>query len=265
VDPTTGALSYAGQVQMGLNAQAIIPGFAGKGDANVRLFVPAIGGLQQNGASNGTASNIMSVSAFADWVKGDPNVITHVTGVNATGAPDYFDIRALAVSTRVDGSAVFYILTACYTTAGTGFDYRIYKSTLAGILGEDETPLDELSPSVAAIVDEGRVYGTSYSGIYFIDLLMQNADDAGGERLMVFLGSDLMICGAQDYKARALSFGLGSADGQIGGQNINSVVNLSETIRQFEKGQSLKRGVKAIKAPAPAAAVSGEETEEEDK
>jgi hypothetical protein len=37
------------------------------------------------------------------------------------------------------------------------------------------------------------------------------------------------------------------------------VVNLSETIRQFEKGQSLKREVKAIKAPAPAAAVSGEE------
>jgi hypothetical protein len=70
---------------------------------------------------------------------------------------------------------------------------------------------------VAAIVDEGRVYSTvseEYEyGIYFLDLLMQNADDAGGERLMVFLGSQLMICNAQDYKARALSFGLGTADG----------------------------------------------------
>jgi hypothetical protein len=282
-------ITYAGQVEMGKNGQEIIPGFIpdatedteATGDTDVtgtiHLFVPALGGRQQQGASNGTDSNIMSVPAFSDWLDEQPEPITHITGVGQSPEqnPDYYDIHALGVSSREDGNAVFYIMTACFLPNWKGFDYRIYKSTVEKIYaaGTSGTPpvtpvtladIAEGSDATAEIVDEGRVYSTAEPGvpygIYYLNLLLQNADTPEGERLYVFLGSELLVTGAAHYKARALVFGDGEGDGHIGGKNVNSAILLAETIQQFEDDKSLKRGVRAIRI-----AVSGEEEEQEEE
>jgi hypothetical protein len=273
VTPDSG-LSYAGQVTMGLNGQEVIPGFVvttsnGATTSSIRLFVPNLGGRQLAGSSNGVASSIMSVPAFGDWENDLPDPVTHITGVNPVAGQElkYFDIHALGVSTREDGSAVFYFLTASFLAGYKGFDYRIYKSTTSNIGNAVNLPLDSASfLDIAEIVDEGRVYSTANPlapyGIYYLNLLLQNADTADGERIIVFLGSEILISGASNYKARALIFGDGEGTGRIGGKNVNSAIAPSETIRQYAEDQSLKRGVRASRISIPS---SGEEEEQEEE
>jgi hypothetical protein len=270
-------LGYAGQVETGKNSQEIIPGYTKDSGGNpvIRLFIPAVGGRQQPGASNGNASNIMSVPAFGNWPPPVSDVVTHITGFGQTSIqnPEYFDIHALGVSTREDEEAVFYFLTSTFLGAPTpqeegynGFDYRIYKSTVQQVNAANDKTLAEINPDTAEIVDEGRVYSTFEPGVpfgvYYLNLLLQNADTAEGERIFVFLGSELIISGAANYKARALVFGDGEGQGHIGGKNVNSAILLAETIRQYKEEQSLKRGVRAARITIPA---SGEEDEQEEE
>ena len=267
-------LQYAGQVTMGLNGQEVIPGFVvttsgGVTTSSIRLFVPNLGGRQEAGFSNGQASSIMSVQAFGSWLPVVPAVATHILGVGQTPIqnPLYYDIHALGVSTREDGNAVFYFLTASFLAGYKGFDYRIYKSTTSNVGNAASLALDNPDLlDIAEIVDEGRVYSTANPlavyGIYYLNLLLQNADTADGERIIVFLGSEILISGASNYKGRALVFGDGEGPGHIGGKNVNSAIAPSETIRQYAEDQSLKRGVRASRISIPS---SGEEEEQEEE
>jgi hypothetical protein len=164
-------------------------------------------------------------------------------------------------------------MAAGFTDEYRGADYRIYQTTVADLfaLYNQTTPpvISSLVPNRFIVVREGQVYSSadplaSY-GVYYLGLLYENADDPAGERVLQFLGSALTIDSAQNFGGRSLTFGLGDGPGHIGGKNVNSAAQLAETIRQYEKGHSLKRSMKATQTPDISVMVSGEEEEREDE
>ncbi|MDR0597891.1 MAG: hypothetical protein LBG14_05230 [Treponema sp.] len=275
-----GVLAYNAKVTVGINAQEIWPIVKGTEDADVLLLVPALGGTQKNGASNGTASRISAVPAFGTWpssgtatpiVTGDPPASPSTTYAGPTPS---FDIRVVVSSLRATGTAPVYILAADFTEDWRGADYRLYKTTVADLFAlytnAPATPPTISSLAVPTtgcltVVKGGQVYSaaepTMPFGIFYLALLFQTSADEENERLYEFLGSALTISSAKRYGARAITFGLGTDPGQVGGDNVNSAILLAETIRQYEEEHSLKNNATSIKI----AAVSGEEEEEEEE
>jgi hypothetical protein len=208
------------------------------------------------------------------------------------------DMRVAAASTRPSPDALVFFMAAGFTDDYRGADYRIYRTTVQDLFdlynppeppntsdpeesAGETVPKDDPSPTLSSppavselvedeifeVVREGQVYSSSIKeipyGVFYLGLLYENAEDVEGERVLQFLGSALTIDSAKHFGGRSLTFGLGNGPGQIGGKNVNSAVQLAETIRQVEKGHSLKRGVKAVRAPL--VTVSGEEEEREDE
>jgi hypothetical protein len=261
--PNFSGLEYAGQVSMdALNGQEMSPGYDSTVDGDVSIYVPFLGGSQQTGATNGVNSMIKSVPAFTNWLANTPIPVTRITGVDQIPGQEiaYFDFHATAVSGLENGDAVFYIMTVSYLSGWKGFDYRIYKTTVSKVASYTTGSNTTLADLENEIVDEGRIYTTTIPGlpfgIYYHNMLLLGANTAAGEKLFVFLGTELMVCGATEYKARALLFGEGEGPGRIGGENANSFILPGETIRQYEEDKSLKRGVTAMRIQ-----VSGEEEE----
>jgi hypothetical protein len=288
VNAADGNLSYDTHTTAGINAQEMWPIFKSENDSDALLLISAIGGDQKNGETNGTYSNVCALPAFGTWPA--PPVVpdqTPAAKVLFTGDPlpslypkEHYapesakDIRVAAASTRASPGAWVFFMTAGFTADYRGADYRIYRTTVKDLFDlyastKSVPAVSELvEGEVLEVVREGRVYSSAEPeapyGVYYLGLLYENADDPAGERVLQFLGSALTIDSAQNFGGRSLTFGLGEGPGKIGGKNINSVVQLAETIRQYEKGQSLKRGVKAIRVPLTVL-VSGEEEEREDE
>jgi hypothetical protein len=283
VNPADGSLTLDAYTTVGKNAQEMWPIFKGDTDADVLLAVPAIGGEQNGGTTNGTESNICGVPAFGPWpVPTDLNEMA--AKVLVTGdpqedpadppAPRYAkDIRVAAASTRASTDALAFIMAAGFTGDYRGADFRIYRTTAGDLFGlynsTKATPtISSLVGDELEVVREGQVYSSAEPeapyGDYYLGLLYENADDPAGERLLQFLGSALTIDSAANFGGRSLTFGLGQGPGHIGGKNVNSAVQLAETIRQFESNLSLKRTVRATRPPS-SVMVSGEDEEREDE
>jgi hypothetical protein len=278
-----GSLQYDTHTTVGKNAQEMWPIFKGDTDDDVLLVIPAIGGEQNAGTTNGTESNICAVPAFGAWpVPADPDALA--AKVLLTGDPQEDpadlpvpryarDIRVAAASTRASPDALAFIMAAGFTADYRGADFRIYRTTAEDLFGlytsTSATPtISSLVPEIFEVVREGQVYSSAEPlapyGDYYLGLLYENADDPAGERVLQFLGSALTIDSAANFGGRSLTFGLGNGPGHIGGKNVNSAAQLAETIRQFESGLSLKRSVKATRAPS-SVIVSGEDEEREDE
>jgi hypothetical protein len=209
------------------------------------------------------------------------------------------DLRVAAASTRPSPNARAFFMAAGFTIDYRGADYRIYRTIAQKLFDlynsqapsdttdpeepegsavpRDDPPTPQDPPTVSELVEdgifevvrEGQVYSSADVqlpyGVFYLGLLYENADDPAGERILQFLGSALTIDSAENFGGRSLTFGLGEGPGHIGGENVNSAVQLAETIRQYEKGHSMKRGVKAVRVPLMTVLVSGEEEEREDE
>jgi hypothetical protein len=286
VNPADGSLSYDTHTTVGKNAQEMWPIFNGDTDADVLLLVPAIGGEQNAETTNLTDSNICAVPAFGTWPTPTQQIPMAAT-VLFTGdpAPDPTkpppvpklakDIRVAAASTRASTDALVFIMAAGFTDDYCGADFRIYRTTAGDLFNlytnSDPSDLPAISSLVGdelEVVREGQVYSSAEPGVpygdYYLGLLYENADDPAGERVLQFLGSALTIDSAANFGGRSLTFGLGQGPGHIGGKNVNSAVQLAETVRQYENGLSLKRSIKATRVPS-SVMVSGEDEEREDE
>jgi hypothetical protein len=238
-----GTLTYGAQAAMGLNPQEIVPLTLTNG--TTYLVIPCVGGDQQAGSSNGILSKIVRVPAFGTFTPTDL-----VTG-DASGTYDLFNI---AGPSRAGDGGVVYLLAHDYS-AGYETDWMLYKTTVSGLLTQTGGTLSD------AEFDESD-FGTDAPG-YFWNILYENGDTAENDRLWFFEGSALLVTPALAYAPAPQTgvtnryFPTGTADDQIGGENVDWADLTIETVRQAAAGVSLKRSVQAQKAPAPKA--EGEE------
>jgi hypothetical protein len=262
-----GSLSYGGDgnwVYVGKNATEIIPVEDSNAAGGITLLIPAIGGPQRGGFTNGKDSDISAVPVSGDWPYAGDVAPELLTGDTATVPPTAYDIRAIAApmpgNTKTD---TLYILTATYNTdAFTGIDWRLYSTSISKLLGAGGiTITDMINAGNLSIVDGGTAIATSYAGIYFWDLLYENGTGTNADRLWFAIGSPILVTLVNAYGSPSKPgnpykfFDRGTAPDQIGNLNVNSADLLAETIRQIVVGHSLKRGLRSHLHPTVRAAM----------
>jgi hypothetical protein len=229
-----GTLSYDTKTSLGLNAQEMIP--VTDSTNRFRLVIPCLGGVQQAGTTNGTASMIQALDPFAV----SHGVTTLITG-DLVGTTGYYDIKAVAASARSDGWV--YILTGTYDTAYNQ-NWTLYRTTANNLLSAtNQTISQSVSGSILTAVDSG----TASPGYYW-DIYYETGTAAAGDRLWFLKGSPIQINPAGDYSIKKF-FDTGYGAGDIGGDNVDSAVLVAETMRQAALSVSLKRGLRG--APGP--------------
>jgi hypothetical protein len=272
-----GVITYDAQTYVGLNAVEIIP--VTNSDGVTYLLIPAIGGLQQGGATNGGNSDIRYVPAFGTW---GSTATALLKGDDPPYDPENptYDIRAIAASDRANGEGVVYILTGIFNSNNyNGFNWKLYKTTVDKIIdAEEESLSDAESDEIITVAEKGQTLSPDLEdpyGIYFWDILYESSDEAASDakdRLYFFKGSAIQITPAAAYPDPAnppaepsvanedagavqtdpgrILFDLGVRDGRIGGYNIDSADLSAETLRQYRTGVSLKRGATAVHVTA---------------
>ncbi|MDR3147352.1 MAG: hypothetical protein LBU00_03120 [Treponema sp.] len=253
---SSGNLSYDttanNKVNVGRNPQEIIP--VTETNGNITLLIPAIGGMQQTGSSNGTNSNITFVPAFGAWSYGLSNTApVLLTGdpMPSSGEPTVYDIRAIAAPSRADSNGVVYILTGTMGEYYT-MNWALYKTTVGTLLSIQGTPTLSTSGLTAVDSDTGSM-------TIFLDILYENGETSAQDRLWFFRTTPLLVCPAAAYPASPSPtpptqayrfFDYGESEGNIGGYNVDWADLSIETVRQIAAGTSLKRSVRALKVKA---------------
>jgi hypothetical protein len=247
---------YNAQLTVGLNPQEIVP--VTRTNGTTALLVPAVGGAQQAGLTNGTESNITSVPAFGSWTDPAPVLIT---GDSAPATRPAYDIHAIAAPMRGDDAGVVYILTLEYGAGYNGTDWALYQTTVSDLFDlKQETKISDAGFNrVEGVVGDAAGY--------FWSILYENGDAADNDRLWFFRGTPLLVTPASAYLSPQPAptpaneyFPAGNTAGEIGGVNVDWADLTAETLSQAAAGVSLKRGFRSvIKAPKAAKA------EEEEK
>jgi hypothetical protein len=248
---------------LGLNPQEIVP-VTGT-DGTVTLLIPEIGGGQRAQSTNGDVSDIQAVEAFVD--PDDLTAAKLVTGdAFSTWPATAYDIHAIAASAVPGDDSTVYILTVDYTGDYIGADWKLYKTTVSGLLGAGEANISNAGFSIA---DQDNSEDGTFG--YFWDILYENAGGAG-DRLWFLMGSPILVTLAGNYVPPPQTgtdnrfFDRGTGPGQIGGSNVNSFDLTIETSRQSLAGVSCKRGFRGgntVKAAARAAKAAKAGTPEE--
>ncbi|MDR0732144.1 MAG: hypothetical protein LBF63_10785, partial [Treponema sp.] len=191
VDPDDGSLAYETQTNVGKNAQEIWAIFKGTSDADALLVIPAIGGEQQAGSSNGTASNLSGIPAFGTWpakalvlFTGDPPASSTKT---YPGPEPANDIRVFvstlrpwtpppAPQTGEDAETgeegpefPVFILAGGFTSDYRGANYRLYKTGVGDIFdlyddavaGKPTPAISSLVPDTLTVVKSGQAYSAA--------------------------------------------------------------------------------------------------------
>jgi hypothetical protein len=228
------------------------------------LFIPAVGGPQNAGATNQTASNLVKITNIFGTAIQATVVLTGDVVPTPTGAKPTWDITGFAAALRMGGVA--YVQTGMYSSSYISENYTYYKTTVSKLLAitTSVSLWNAFQQGILEIAEEGAVTSSFSSprGIYFHDLLIAMGDTPEEDELFVFQGSKIKICDALVYEARSLGFGLGIEDGQIGGYNVNSVDATWESERQIRSGIHYKHGLRALRL---AAAIAEAEKEDADK
>jgi hypothetical protein len=250
---SNGALTYNAQVVVGINPQGIVPvtpvtpitaSKRSPGSDETALLIPAVGGIQKAGATNGASSTISHVYAFDAIWPATADVL--VTGNAKPGANPAYDFHAIAAASRADDNGIVYMLTIDYAANYAGTDWALYSTTVSSLLSKSNTPIASAGFTLVAS-------GTAPAG-YFWDILFENGTAATNDRLWFFQGTPLRVSPALAYATNVL-FPVGTGTGQIGGQNVDWADLTIETLRQAAAGVSLKRSFRSvIKAPKAAEA-----------
>jgi hypothetical protein len=181
-----GALAPDAQALMSANPQAIIPI---RDDSAVQLMIPAIGGdVLRDGTTNGTNSDIRTISALGTWT---PIVPENITGDPAASPPTAYDIVAAAAADRGFESMV-YILTRLFTGGTPAVKWRLYRGTARHILWSSYKTLSAAVTSKdLEVVDEGTA---NNAGPCLWKLFYEQLRGPGdtGDRLWAALGNSLL-------------------------------------------------------------------------
>jgi hypothetical protein len=253
-----------------LNAQGF--GLSITKDGTVVGFIPAVGGPQNGGFTN--AQNSMLV--LVENLFGAAGTMTYsilLTGDEtppATGTLPTGDISGFIAAMRPGGVA--YVRAGMYNSTWTSENYTYYKTTVTKLMELKANPrslFEAFELGILEAVDEGAVT-SSYPtigrdapcGIFFHDMVIIHGDCAEDDELHVFKGSKLEVHSVLTYGARYTGFGLGYAEGQIGGYNTNAADATGESERQIRDRMHHKHGARITRV-GPAAAAEEEEEDEE--
>jgi hypothetical protein len=271
VDPDTGALSNPVAVEVGPNATALVPAPNANPEEThdaMAILVPAIGAPQQYGTTNGTASVLSVVQAFASFSSTPVTAFTGDTAGAVTAAGTY-DIKGVTVS--ADGAYV-YLLTVTNSATYTTF-WRLYQTTAAKILGitSSETLSAAVTNSDLAVLDS-TAGGSNGDPGYYWEVQYENNAAAADGRLWFVKGSPIRISLGSSYGTFKL-FDAGSGGPLYSPSfNVNSADLIGETIyaasQNISKDTRLLKGnvaAQAAQAAAAAAAAAAPEEEEEEK
>jgi hypothetical protein len=267
VNASTGALTFVSKVALGLNSVEIIPVTVttSTGD-EIRLLIPEIGGYQSDENTNGALSTVLSVTPFASAALPPP--ATLLTGDPSTTPHTAYDIRAIAAPRPGSGTSTVYLLTASYAENYAGTNWTLYQTSISRLIGAGGITLSAaIAAGILTVVDSDTSTGGSKG--YYWDILFENGTvDSSGtivnvDRLWFFRGSPILVTLISAYStSNAANFAAGTGPGTIGGQNINSVDLITETLSQAAAGVSLKRSMGGGTALTASAASSTEEEEQ---
>jgi hypothetical protein len=256
-------------ISVGMNAVSIIPVTSGGTNPVTELLIPVIGGKQQAGVTNGNASNITAVQAFATWDDPDdaPGRILLQGDIPDPLLPSTWDIRAIGAAANAANDDEIYILTGCFDSLYAKFYWILYKTTVNTLLGAGgESLSDALASNYIRLVDSG------YNEGFYWDILVESGGAVN--RLWFLKGSPIFVTPSPlPSPAPGLYFdkNLVYPGGSMTGEpiNVNSVDLTAETLNQAKLGVSLKRHLRGTPHPnvkAKRAAVrKSKPSDEEDK
>lgn len=249
-----GSLEYKDQISVGMNATEIIPVDGGVG--GVTLLIPAMGGPQQAGTTNGANSKITAVPAFASTFTATDLLIG-----DASASAGTFDLREIAAPMPGSGIDAVFIMTGTYD-ASYNQNWTLYWTSISKLLGFKNTPISTAAGGTnpALITVDGGIGSPGY----YWSILWENGDANNQPRFWGLRGSPILATLATDYNSPTASqadptkykfFEVGTDPGQIGGQNVNSADLIAETLRQAAAGVSLKRALRGRIDPQVRAAI----------
>jgi hypothetical protein len=261
VDPSTGALTNLASITLaGFNAQALVPA-PGTADG-IGILIPSVGGRQQAGTTNGPASLLEYVPAFATFSSGLTIAFTGDASASVTPTGTY-DIRGVAVSE--DGKRA-YLVTVTYNASYLTC-WRLYQTTVDKIFGITTPASKTLSDAVddSTLIAVDSTASRDGDPGYYWEIQYENAETQTNGRLWFVKGSPIRISLGNDYSVFKL-FDAGSGGPLYSPSfNVNSADLIGEMIYQASKGVS--KDTRLIKGSARQAAQSAKAAaaEEEEK
>jgi hypothetical protein len=261
-------LEYVEQATTGLNTV----GRALSTDENgvPILVMPAIGGIQQNGATNDTLSGIHSLPAFETWTT-DPDDIPEAK-ILLRGDPQpseeqplilSHDIYVAATAYRGSPTDKLHILALMHHGVAPAIyalvDYEIYETTAAELAAMGALTI---SQAVAAgklrLIDSGK---NDTRGPLW-DMATAMGTSPSGDRRITLKGGAVEFAAVQGYNsgdlASFVTYERGYGAGKIGGMNVNSFTLTSQAIKDAERGLQFKHTLSGILPEALRAAAKAE-------
>jgi hypothetical protein len=260
VTASTGVLGNGEAVRVGKSATGLVPVTVtvtdSEGEPTMYILIPAIGGTQQYGKTNGTDSNLSVVEAFGTFPTPPNPAPVAFTGdpaaASVAGSTNY-DIIGAALSE--DGTNA-YVLTVTYDASYQAW-WKLFRTTFADI--QANIPASGTSPTLSQATGLSAA-DTGQGGGYYWELLYNNA--AG---LLWFLkGTPIRVSAGGNYGVVFKEIGYTGSlyDSTF---NVNSADLLGETIYQASKGASIntRLGTTRTQAKAVQAAAAASAEEEE--
>jgi hypothetical protein len=232
------------------NAQEIIPVTDSAG--TISLLIPCIGGPQNGGSTNGTASHLDMVEPFADTLAST----TLLTGDASSSTT--WDIQHVAATRRAGNDGTVHILTGAYDSS-YNMRWTLYKATIGGLLAAAGVSLtDAIDEGTLTEVATGTGAGSSW------DIFHEDGEEPAGDRLWLLQGTQLVAGSAEDYGSNVKTYGQGTGAGEIGGDYINSFAFTEEAVKQAALGVSVKRSLQGSASAAAAASAAASAAPEDE-
>jgi hypothetical protein len=249
----SGATVVAEQsVPVGKNAQSLTPVYDGTGA--IDLLVPAIGGYQNGGTTNGSDSTLNLVSGIFGLTMTASVVFTGDGAAPTASAPGpkvttlgNYDIKSVGAS---DSAIVWLLLVS--NDANYLSWWRLFKTTVTQILAisaPGKSLTDAIINGTLTPVDSG--FGSP--GYYWELLCESSITDPG--RLWFVMGTPVRISAMDNYDDKVL-FDEGTLYAKVTGSpfpasvNVNSADLIGEMIYQYNLGNSID--TRLIKGQKPA-------------
>jgi hypothetical protein len=246
---SNGNLVAEASVEVGMNTQSLTPVY--DEERAVNLLVPAIGGIQQNGNTNGSNSTLHLVSGIFGTMAasivftGDGAPPTEETSGPAVSTSINSDIKSIGAS----DSAIVWLLLVTNDKNYLSW-WRLFKTTVTDILGSNGKTLSEaIADGTLTPMDSG--FGSP--GYYWELLCESSVTDPG--RLWFVMGTPVRISAMDNYNDRVL-FDEGTLYKAVSGVfpdsvNIDSADLIGEMIYQYKLGNSID--TRLLKGQRPAA------------
>jgi hypothetical protein len=256
-------LEYVEQATTGLNTVGMVLSTDENGVPI--LVMAAIGGIQNDGATNGTASGIRSLPAFETWTT-DPEDVPEakylLTGdaQPAVGQPFLsHDIYVVATAYRGSPTDILHILALMHHDGYTMVDYEVYETTAAELATAGMMTISEaVTAGKLRLIDSGK---NDTRGPLW-DLAVTTGASSGGDRRITLKGGAVEFAAVQGYNSgdptSFVTYERGYGAGKIGGMNVNSFTMTYQAIKDAVRGLQFKHTLSGILPEALRAAAKAE-------